>query len=171
MVQSIGWAFAVSSFLNACWILAWHYELVPLSVLIMLGLLATLLYIGWVIHPLPLGWTKAAFGIYLGWICIATIANITALLVDINWSGWGITAEIWTIIMIAAGMILTTIALVRFQNPFVGLAVIWAFIGIVLKRAGDNTLIGTSALIAIGIMVVVTFWVFMYPTFYKSGVN
>lgn len=38
----------------------------------------------------------------LGWICIATIANVTALLVNYNWNGFGISEEPWTIIMIAA---------------------------------------------------------------------
>jgi hypothetical protein len=171
LVVSIGWAFALSSLLNALWILAWHYELLPLSLLIMIGLLGCLLFISWKIYPLPLAWTKAAFGVYLGWICIATIANVTALLVNYNWNGWGIPDQIWAIIMIGIGMVITAFALIRFQNPYIGLAAIWAFTGIVIKRLGNNTYIETAAVIAIGMMIVVTVWVFMYPTFYKSGVK
>ncbi|MFW5725747.1 MAG: hypothetical protein ACOCX0_04800, partial [Bacteroidota bacterium] len=81
VVRAIGWAFALSSLFNTLWIVAWHYERLPLSVLIMLGLLVCLVYIGLQIRTLPVGIIKAAFGIYLGWISIATIANITALLV------------------------------------------------------------------------------------------
>jgi hypothetical protein len=171
LVASIGWAFALSSLFNALWILAWHYELLPLSLLIMIGLLLCLIFISWKIYPLQVGWIKAAFGVYLGWICVATIANVTALLVNYNWGGWGIPAQIWAITMIGIGLIIAAFSLIRLQNPFIGLAVIWAFGGIVLKRLGDNTYVETAAVIAIGMMLVVTVWVFMYPAFYKSGVK
>ena len=69
--ESIGWLFAISCVLNGLWIVSWHYEKLPVSLLIMLGLLVTLIFINIMIKELPFGITKAAFGIYLGWICIA----------------------------------------------------------------------------------------------------
>ncbi len=161
VIEAIGWAFALSSLLNGLWIVAWHYEKLSLSLLIMLGILASLVLIGTKIQHLPPGFIKAAFGIYLGWICIATIANVTAVLVAVNWGGWSISQQTWTIIMIAAGLLITAATLVRLNNPFMGLAVIWAFAGIVIRQTGHHPAIVTAAYLAIGIMAVITLWKFI----------
>lgn len=161
VIEAIGWAFAISSLFNALWIVAWHYEKLSLSLLFMLIILASLVFIGTKIQHLPPGLIKAAFGIYLGWICIATIANVTAILVASNWGGWGISEQTWAIIMIAAGLLITSAALVRLNNPFVGLAVIWAFAGIVIRQTGNHPAIVIAAYLAIGVMAVVTVWKFL----------
>ena len=84
VISRIGWFFAVSCFFNALWIVAWHYGRLPLSLIIMLGLLVSLIWINIIVKDLPFGLIKAAFGIYLGSICIATIANVTALLCQLQ---------------------------------------------------------------------------------------
>lgn len=160
MVAAIGWAFAISSLLNGLWILAWHYEKLPLSLLIMAGLLIALIYINLQLRDYPLGLTRAAFGIYLGWICIATIANATALLVAWKWGGFGLPDATWAIIMIAAGMTITVLTLYRSENPFLGLAVIWAFAGIVINRQADYPAIAAAAFTAAVFMLFVTIHLF-----------
>ncbi len=160
VVQHIGWIFALSCAFNGLWIVAWHYESLPASLLLMLGLLAALIIINYRLQPLSIGITKAAFGIYLGWICIATIANVTALLVYIGWGGWGLNPLTWTIILITIGVIITSLTLVRLNNPYIGLAVAWAFLGIVLKRQADYQSIVVAAII--GIAVVGLFTVVMF---------
>lgn len=158
LIQAIGWAFAISSLLNAAWIVAWHYERVFISVVIMLGLLVSLIYINAILQKEAPVFFKLAFGIYLGWICIATIANITALLVDVNWAGWGITDQTWTIILIGLGTLITAAALIRLNNPFLALAVIWAFIGIIIRQQGVHPPIVTMAIACIIIMSLVMLW-------------
>jgi hypothetical protein len=151
MAVGISLLFIISCALNGLWIVAWHYQKLPFSLLIMVGLLVTLILINIQIKDLPLGVFKAAFGIYLGWICIASIANFTALLVSIGWGGMGISEEAWTIIMIAAGTLIVSLAIMRFENPFIGLSVVWAFTGIVIKRSSDYKSIVIAA--ALGIML------------------
>jgi len=83
----IGWLFAANCVANAAWLFTWHYELLPLSVVAMLALLLSL--IGIYIR-LNIGRARVTtiekwcvdvpFSIYLGWISVATIANITDLL-------------------------------------------------------------------------------------------
>ncbi|UCG26144.1 MAG: tryptophan-rich sensory protein, partial [Chloroflexota bacterium] len=107
-LRAIGYIFALSSLANIGWILLWHYEVFPATVLVMLALLVCLIAIylrldigrkqvsngmRWLVH-LP-------FSIYLGWITVATIANVTALLSYWDWSGWGVSPEAWTVIMLA----------------------------------------------------------------------
>ena len=108
--EKVGAWFFVSCLANAAWILAWHYELLPLSVLLMLVLLACLLAI-----YLRLGVGQSSvtrsdlyfvhlpFSVYLGWITIATIANVSALLVSVHGDtlGW---ASSLVVAVIAVGI-------------------------------------------------------------------
>jgi len=160
IIAGIGWLFAASCVLNGLWIVCWHYEKLPLSLIVMLGMLITLIYINIRIREVPYDVIKASFGIYLGWICIATIANVTALLVHYSWKGSGISEETWTIIMIAAGTLIASLTLFRLNNPFIGLSVIWAFTGIILKHREDYKSIVTAATCALGIVAIITVWEF-----------
>jgi hypothetical protein len=166
-IYNIGWLYAISCLFNALWIIAWHYGKLPMSLIIMVGLLISLIYINMTISHLPMGIIKAAFGVYLGWICIATIANVTALLVNYNWNGFGISHETWTIIMISSGAIITVLALYKFDNPYIGLVVMWAFAGIIIKRTDDFRSIVIAASVGIAVLGVVTILVFFRK---KSGI-
>jgi hypothetical protein len=114
--------------------------------------------------PLDHGLIKAAFGVYLGWICIATIANVTALLVNAGWDALGLSEVTWTIIMISAGTIIILLSVLNFRNAFIGLAVIWAFTGIIIKRQADHREIVIAAAIAIIIVAIVTILAFTRKT-------
>jgi len=160
-ISDIGWLFSISCILNAIWILFWHYGKLPLSLVIMVGLLVTLILINISIRELQSGIIKATFGVYLGWICIATIANATALFVSIKWTGFNIPQETWTIIMIFIGALLIGLTVYRLKNPFIGLAVVWAFIGIAIKRQDDYRSIFVSAIIALSLVSMISLWGFL----------
>ncbi len=164
IVKNIGWLFAISCVLNGLWIVCWHYGKLPLSMIVMLGMLASLIYINILIKGIPMGLIKASFGVYLGWICVATIANTTALLVHSKWSGAGISPEIWTIIMIAVATLIVSLTLYNLNNPFIGLAVIWAFGGIILKRQDDYRSIVLAAIAGIGVLGILAVWGFLRKT-------
>lgn len=148
-IKAIGWSFAISCIFNSLWIMAWHYDKPGLSVIIMLCLLFTLIFINHKLLAQGSLFFKASFGIYLGWISVATIANISAYLVHINWSGWGIMPEIWTVIMIATGMIIVMLSMWRLKNPFMALSVIWAFFGIIIRHQGIYVSVVTISIISI----------------------
>ncbi len=95
-LRSIGYLFVLSCLANIAWIFLWHYNLVALSVVAMLALLGLLLaiYLRLDIGRAPVApamkWlVHVPFSIYLGWITVATIANITSWLYEVGWSGWG----------------------------------------------------------------------------------
>jgi len=165
--KKMGWWFIVSSTLNGFWIITWHYQMLLLSLLVMAGLLITLIAINRKLIFEPNNTFKAAFGIYLGWICIATIANVTALLVHLQWNGWGISDQTWAIALIGIGLIITSITILKLNNPFIGLAVAWAFLGIAIKRSSDYRTIYLAAIIATTISVAVL----IYTYFVKISVK
>jgi hypothetical protein len=168
VVEIIGYRFIVSCVLNIAWILAWHYHLLLLSVIIMLGLLATLIGIFLQVHKAATyagrkarWFVYAPFSIYLGWISIATIANISAYLVSIGWNGWNIADWVWACVMIAAGTILGVLMLLRRNNIFYALTVVWALFGILMKQqsaAGELNTVAITALAGSGLLVLLTAW-------------
>jgi hypothetical protein len=166
--KKIGYLFFISSILNMGWIFAWHYEIVSLSVVIMLLLLGSLLAIYLRLGVGKKGTTKKEqylthlpFSIYLGWITIATIANVTALLVDLNWNRFGLSEQFWAVTVIIVGIAIALAVLFRRQDIYYCLVVDWALLGILLKRLADPvpvqsvvvvTIVGL-AIITIGILV------------------
>ncbi|URA09564.1 tryptophan-rich sensory protein [Thermospira aquatica] len=155
-------AFALSCLLNMGWLFTWHYELLGLSVIVMLALLVTLLFIfvfqrkQEVYGQIGLA-AVLPIDVYAGWITVATIANITALLVSLGWNGWGISQDVWAMFMIAVGAVVGIIVLLRYQAIAYAAVIVWAYLGIIIKRSASepvyHNIIWTSW-IAIGILVI-----------------
>jgi hypothetical protein len=148
----------VTCILNASWILAWHYLQAGLSVLIMLAFLYCLIKIFiWMqelatgIKPLYLFLLKTPFSVYIGWISVATIANITALLVSFNWNGFGIDPIYWTLVMISIAIVLSAYFIIQYKNIAYPLVVIWALWGIKASQGSKSALI--NQLTVVGILV------------------
>jgi hypothetical protein len=76
--------------------------------------------------------------IYLGWISIATIANVTALLVEYKWNRFGISEQVWAALMIGIGTVLALLVLFQRKDLFYALVVDWAVLGILIKRSSAN---------------------------------
>ena len=106
-----GWWFVLSCAANSAWLFLWHYGYFALSVIAMLTLLISLIIIylrlGVGQQAVPSGerWlVQLPFSIYLGWVTVATIANVTAFLDSIDWNGFGLSPEIWTFIMLVVAI-------------------------------------------------------------------
>jgi len=163
-VRRIGPLFFISCLANIGWIFAWHYKILPLSLVLMLILLGCLLAI---YLRLNIGKSEATraerylvhlpFSVYLGWITIATIANVTALLVNIGWTGWGLGEQFWAVAVIIVGIAIALSILFTRKDIFYCLVVDWALLGILLKRLSDTTVPDRSVeLITIAGMMVIT---------------
>ncbi len=142
-----GWI-AVSGLANIAWLLLWHYERFPLTLLAMLGLLATLiasyegLRIGRAAVSAPERWlAQVPIGIYLGWVSVATIANASVLLVSQGWGGWGLTAELWTVIMLGAALVIGWLLALRRSEFAAPLVLVWAFIGIAVRDTSPASVV------------------------------
>lgn len=157
-LQRIGWWYALSGVLNAGWLFTWHYELFPLSVVVMVSLLLTLIAIyvrienGRVQVSVAEKWcVNIPFSVYLGWISVATIANITDLLYYWRWDGFGIAPEVWAVIMLAVATTLgLAMALTRGDVAFL-LVLVWSFIGIAAKQA-PTPIVANSAWVMAGLV-------------------
>ncbi len=159
-LRSIGYLYVLSAVANITWIFLWHYEFFPFSVLAMLALLGLLigiylrLDIGRAIVSATMRWfVHIPFSIYLGWITVATIANITSVLYYLDWGGWGISPEAWTVIMLIAAVVIGSAVSFTRGDVAYAAVLIWAFAGIAIKHE-DTAIVATSAWLAAAITAV-----------------
>jgi hypothetical protein len=141
-LQATAGLFLASSVANCAWIFLWHYQLFVWTLLAMFILLVSL-----ILMYLKLGigrstvtraenWlVRVPFSVYLGWITVATIANVTDGLAYLKWSGWGIAPQAWAVIMLAVAVLVAALMALTRRDLAYLLVLVWAFVGIALKFA------------------------------------
>lgn len=170
-LTAISAPFILSCVANIAWLFFWHYEQFYLTLPAMLALLASLIVI-----YLRLGTGRSAvsaaeqwcvripFSVYLGWISVATIANVTQVLYFSEWKGWGVSEATWAVIMLAAAVVLGGLMSYLRRDIAYNLALAWAFVGIALKHQSAPLVSGaawTATALALALMLL--FAVFRLP--------
>jgi len=95
---------------------------------------------------------RLPFSIYLGWISVATVANVSQVLFYNDWSGWGVSPEIWTVIMLVVAAVLGLAMRWRESNWAYVLVLVWALVGIALKQSA-SALVSTTAWVIAGVLM------------------
>ncbi len=147
-LRRTAWWINLGGLANMAWIFLWHYERFVLTVAAMLVLLATLII---TYLRLEVGRSKVSaaetwmarlpFSIYLGWITVATVANISEVLDYLKWNTFGIAPEIWMGIIL--GVVLVIALLMNFSRHDVAytLVILWALAGIGVKQAAVQAVV------------------------------
>ena len=158
ILLGIDLVFFVSCLANVSWLFLWHYEKFPWTLLAMLLLLISLILIylklgtglanassseKWLVHY--------PFSLYLGWVSVATIANVSTVLVYLDWSGWGVDPAAWAVIMLGVVVILAGRMSFSRGDIVYSLVLVWAGAGIAVKQA-DDALVGRSAWLAVALI-------------------
>jgi hypothetical protein len=158
-LRRLGYLFAISNLANAAWLFCWHYNQFGLSVLVMLTLLGLLIasYLRLDVNRTRVTRTEywsvdVLFSVYLGWITVATVANVSDWLYLAEWNGFGIPAQVWAVIMLGVASLLgLAMTLTRLDSAYVSVLV-WAFIGIAVKQTSAPT-VALSAWVAATLML------------------
>jgi translocator protein len=161
----IGYLFALSSLANVAWIFLWHYNLFYLTLLAMGTLLVSLIAIYLRLDP-ERGRAGAAerwaleipFSVYLGWITVATIANVTDVLYLLGWHG----GPAWALPLLAVGVALAAALTYTRRDAAYDLVLAWAFIGIAVRQAA-TPLVVVSAYVAAGLAAILALWALLRP--------
>ncbi|MFT3705095.1 MAG: hypothetical protein QM802_22200 [Agriterribacter sp.] len=181
-IEKIGGWFILNNLGAAAWLLVWTNEMIGFSLVLIFFQLLTLIVIHanvGIYHPAR-SWADAVFtqfplSIYIAWISIASIANTAIYLVSINWTAFGISAIMWTVIMIAVAVLLTMLMVTARRNAFYGLVVMWALYGIFIKLRDEDaqqyTMIINAALAGIGITGIVTLMQFISNAKWSSKIR
>ena len=152
---------AIAIALNGVWLLVVFAGWVGVSVLVILGIAAALGILlhrtarlareGWPVQV----WVAVTFGLYLGWICVATCANIALWLVGLGVPTVSGTSVALTVVVLAVVVALVAFLLSRTHQPFyqaaIAAAVIWGTAWVSAGRfAGEplNSTVGYAAAVA-----------------------
>ncbi|GAA3861856.1 tryptophan-rich sensory protein [Leifsonia kafniensis] len=162
--RRVGYLIALSLLLNAAWIGTVQLGQLGLSVVVIVALLVVLGLTFAVLQRTPRGAVTTAagvweaivldgtIGLYLGWVTIATAANVTAWLTELGFTGWGIQPDAWGVAVIAVAAVVgvaTAIAGRGRLTPAIALA--WGLGWLAVARlAGEpeSQLVGIAAALA-----------------------
>lgn len=150
------WPFLLGNLLNSAWLLAFQSLNFALSVPVMLALLGSLVWLYLTVRDLrPQGaevWTlQLPSSLYLAWISVATIANITAFLVSAGVTGGalGISAPVWSALLVVIAAVIGVFFLVRFHDYAFAAVLLWAFYGVYVARPDAATVVTGVAVAAV----------------------
>jgi benzodiazapine receptor len=174
--KKIGWLFVLSSILNIVWLFFWQYQILSVSIVLMFLLLITLIAI---YLRLNIGKSTVTlreklnvhvpFSVYLGWITIASIANVAVFLVSENWDGFGISPETWATLIIIVALVIALLVIATRRDIAYGLVIVWAFVGIAVKQSGNQSIVTLTE--ASAIIVLLTMAAVILFSRFKSGNN
>jgi translocator protein len=152
-LRRIGFLFVLGSAANIAWIVLWHYERFPATLAAMLVLLGSLLgiYLRLEIGRAPAGRAERAlawapFSLYLGWVTVATVANVSVVLVEAGWDGLGLAPAVWTVAVLAVALAIGAGVSLRRGDAIFPLVLTWAFAGIAVRQQGGEALVAWAAL-------------------------
>ncbi|MGD6992990.1 TspO/MBR family protein [Sutcliffiella horikoshii] len=149
--------FVLSCLLNSAWVVLWHYGFWVTTVVVMISLLLTLIALYTKMRESNPGKLDfATFSIYLGWISVATIANISYVLVEKGWNGFGLSDVTWTIIMLVVATLLAIGFRISQADWIYPLVFVWAFIGIGVKNMEDYSNVAYVAYALAAVILVIT---------------
>ena len=158
--EKISWLFVFSSICNITWLFLWQFEYLVFSVILMFLILASLIgiYLRLDIGKSEVGFREKLtihipFSTYLGWITIASIANVSVTLVSLNWDGFGISHETWATIIVIVALLISILVLVTRKDIAYGLVIIWAFVGISVGQSGNQNIVTLTQASAIIVLI------------------
>jgi len=154
--RRVGYWIAASLVLNAAWILSIQYDQLALSVPVIIILLAVLVRAYLITVKLPAAGaidalvTDGTVGLYLGWVCVATAANITAWLVTVGFTGFGIPEDVWGVtIVIVAGAVGIALAARGRAHFTPALSLSWGLAWVAAGRLNGELISPATAIAAI----------------------
>jgi hypothetical protein len=163
-LHRLGYLLVVACLAQIAWVFLFQYRLFTLSLVAMLSILLPLIGIylrvgiaqvrvprkeKWFVH-IPLS-------IYLAWISVATIVNVATTLYNLGWNGWGISAEVWTVIALIAGAAIASIVSIQRADIAFVLVIVWAFIAVAVRQANIPVIAITAGGLAVALVLLLLF--------------
>ncbi len=153
-LKQTGFWFAIANIGNGIWIYAWLNMHIGASLLIIFILLLSLTMLTkrlrlelWDAPLRIIVFVWWPITIYLGWIIVAAVANVSVFLVSIGWKGGFLSEVTWAIIMTGIATIIYLL-LIYYRNmreaAFVG---IWALIAIAVRYWNIHPEVAWAAII------------------------
>jgi hypothetical protein len=155
----VGPAFLIANLANIAWLLAWHWEQWTLSLVAMGVLLAVLALIYWALRrgrgrfrqpptaERMMVWTP--FSIYLGWVTVAFLANISVWLDRSGSDLWGMGGRWAAVTLIGIAVLASVLLILWWRDPTYVVAVGWGLLGIAAEQWDRSKLVSFAAIMAV----------------------
>ena len=163
--RGIGWWVALTMVLNGVWLVTAQFATLPLTVLMIFVLAAALAVTFHRTVTIPAESVVDAIlidgttGLHLGWVTLATVANIAAWLTGIAPESWADAAPAWGLAVLAAVAVIGIgIAWASGWRVAPGLALAWGLSWLAVGRlTGEppNDVIGIAAIVVAAIVLLV----------------
>ncbi|WP_439688884.1 tryptophan-rich sensory protein [Curtobacterium sp. SP.BCp] len=156
----------LSLLLNAAWILSVQFGFLWASEPIIVALLVVLVWTFTILRRTrPSGVVEAivtdgTFGLYLGWVCVATAANTAAVLTAAGFRGFGLGQDVWGVLVAAvAGLVGVLLAVWGRGRLAPTVSLCWGLAWVAVGRL-DGPLVSVptavTAVVAVVVVVLVT---------------
>jgi hypothetical protein len=156
--RDVGYFFILSSLFNITWLFLWQYEYITASVPLIFALLVTLIIAYLRLNVGRSGAPRGEricvhlpFSVYLGWITIASIADVSSGLVSVNWTGLGLSPSTWAQLVVVVAVVITLLVIGTRRDPAFGLVVVWALIGVTANQMAhpDVTMVTEASAVVV----------------------
>lgn len=151
VIDAIGYWFIIASLANVLWTVTFAYLQLPLSTVLIFILLFSLTRIVMNLSKVRINLSPlytVTFGLYTGWVLIASVVNIAASLVQAEWNGFGISELVWATIIIVVAVAIVFYVTYRTTNAIIPLPVAWAYYAIFVGEELTVALLGMVVLLA-----------------------
>ncbi len=151
VIELISPLFWISSLINIFWIVSFSFVLIELSTVLIFALLVSLVLIDKKLLRMEgkKRWLlPATFGLYSGWLLVATVVNIAAMLVKLRWTGFGISEAVWAAIIVMVAVLLAIVLMLTIKNALFPVPIAWAYWGIYqnLRSISASSFVETAVL-------------------------
>ena len=144
-IRGLDLPFVVSSVCNALWLVVWHYRYLSVSVILMLGLLISLI---WAYIRLEhnrstsksssMWFIDRTFSVYLGWVGMATILNLTIWFDNLGWTVSPLAGATWGAIMLGVACSLYLYLSFSQRDAAIIGVLSWASLGIAINNQTEQ---------------------------------
>ena len=100
-----------------------------------------------------------AFGLYNGWLIVATVVNVSAFLVQIGWNGFGLAPDAWAVIILIVALLLSSLIQTRLRNAALTLPLAWAYYGIWQEHQATGKFLGAYPAVASASLIIAILYV------------
>jgi len=174
LYRKINIYFILSSVANILWIFSWHNNMILVSALLILVILFSLIKIADLLNKEKLSKRNniliaLPFSIYFGWITVATIANITTLLVNLGWGRFGLPDYILMILILLIATSIGVLRLFKDKRYSYGLVFIWAYTGILIKHISPSGFAGRYIQVIITTSICILVFLISETIIYVKG--
>jgi hypothetical protein len=148
---------------NCAWILLWHREMIWASLVMIFVLLSTLVFINANLRNAEMAavtetWiARVPFGLYFGWVTVATILNFTLALVSSGVKTLDSMTTTFALILVVATTILGILIRLKLSSAAYALAMAWALTAIAVKHGSETLLVIFTAFGVIALLIAAIF--------------